>query len=111
MKSFRLILIVGVLGVRSASYAQKVPAEQELAAGLQLAEFYRWIDAQPHFQRAQQLSRPSTRTGVLARIGYLRATMEQRNLADLTVEFAALEQNPIVRRHADVRMWLYIAKG
>lgn len=111
MKSFRLILIVGVLGVGSASYAQKVSAEQELAAGLRLAEFYRWIDAQPHFQRAQQLSRPSTRTGVLARIGYLRATMEQRNLADLTVTFAALEQNPIVRRHADIRMWLYIAKG
>ena len=36
------------------------------------------------FQRAQQLSRPSTRTGVLARIGLLRATMEQRNLAELT---------------------------
>ena len=37
--------------------------------------------------------------------------MEQRNLAELTRTFAALEQNPIVRRHADVRMWLYIAKG
>src|SRR4051812_14228484 len=111
MKSFRLVLIVGVLGVGSASYAQKLSAEQELAAGLGFAELYRWIDAQPHFQRAQQLSRPSTRIGVLARIGYLRSTMEQRNLADLTVAFAALEQNPIVRRHSDIRMWLYIAKG
>lgn len=111
MKISRLILIVGVLGVWSASYAQKLSAEQELAAGLRFAELYRWIDAQSHFERAQQLSRPSTRIGVLARIGFLRATMEQRNLAELTRIFAALEQNPIVRRHADVRMWLYIAKG
>jgi hypothetical protein len=111
MKISGLILIVGVLGVGSASYAQKLSAEQEVAAGLRFAELYRWIDAQPHFQRAQQLSGPSTRSGVLARIGLLRATMEQRNLAELTRTFAALEQNPIVRRHADVRMWLYIAKG
>jgi CHAT domain-containing protein len=111
MKLSRLILIVGILGTGSASYAQKLSVEQELAAGLRYAELYRWIDAQPHFQRAQQISRPSTRTGVLARIGYLRATMEQRNLAQLTGAFAALEQNPIVRRHSDVRMWLYIAKG
>jgi hypothetical protein len=48
---------------------------------------------------------------MLARIGLLRATMEQRNLAELTRTFAAMDQHPIVRRHADVRMWLYIAKG
>jgi CHAT domain-containing protein len=111
MKKSGLILIVGFLGVGSASYAQKLSAEQEVAAGLRFAELYRWIDGQPHFQRAQQLAGLSTRTGVLARIGLLRATMEQRNLAELTRTFAALEQNPIVRRHADVRMWLYIAKG
>lgn len=111
MKTSRLILIVGVLGVASASYAQKLSAEGELAAGLRFAELYRWIDAQPHFQRAQQLSRPFTRTGVLAQIGFLRATMEQRNLAELTRTFTALEENPVVRRYADARMWLYIAKG
>lgn len=111
MKTSRLILIVGILGLGSASHGQQLSAEQNLAAGLRFAELYRWIDAQPHFQRAQQLSHPSTRTGVLARIGLLRATMEQRNLADLTRTLAALEQNPMVRHHADVRMWLYIAKG
>src|SRR3712207_5807513 len=111
MKISRLILIVGVLGIESASYAQKLSAEHEVAAVWRFAVPYRWIDALPHFQRAQLLSRPTTRTGVLARIGLLRATMEQRNLAELTRTFAALEHNPIVRRHADVRMWLYIAKG
>lgn len=111
MKLSRLPLILGILSLGSASYAQKLSAEQELATGLRLAELYRWIDAQPHFQRAQQLSRPSTRTRVLARIGFLRATMEQQNLAELTGTLAALEENVVVRRHPDVRMWLYIAKG
>lgn len=111
LKLLRVVVIIGVLGVGSTSHAQKLSAEQELAAGMRFAELYRWIDAQPHFQRARQLSRPVTRTGVLARIGLLRATMEQRNLAELTRTFAVLEQDPIVRRHADVRMWLFIAKG
>src|SRR5215217_7975129 len=102
MKISGLILIVGVLGVGSASYAQKVSAEQEVAAGLRFAELYRWIDAQPYFQRAQQLSGPSTRTGVLARIGLLRATMEQRNLPELTRTLAAMDKHPVVKRHADV---------
>lgn len=111
MKRFRLILIVSFLAIESTSYAQALSAEPELEAGLRAAELYRWTDARPHFQRAQQLSRPSTRIGVLARIGLLRATMEQRNLAELTRTFAAMDRHPVVRRHADVRMWLYIAKG
>jgi tetratricopeptide (TPR) repeat protein len=110
MLRFQLILMLVFCGIESAS-AQALSAEQELKAGLRAAELYNWIGARPHFERAQQLSRPSTRTSVLARIGLLRATMEQRNLAELTRVFAALEQNPVVRRHADVRMWLYIAKG
>ena len=43
------------------------------------------------------------------------ATSEQQWSSAISLNsrraFAALEQNPIVRRHADIRMWLYIAKG
>jgi CHAT domain-containing protein/tetratricopeptide (TPR) repeat protein len=111
MKTSQLILIVIYLAIGSASYGQAVSADQELQAGLRAAEVYNWTAARPHFHRAQQLSRPSTRTGVLARIGLLRATMEQRNLAELTRTLAAMDKHPVVKRHADVRMWLYIAKG
>lgn len=83
--------------------------KQELDNGLKAAEAYNWAAAAPHFRAAEL--HLSGRDRVLAKIGYWRSTMEQRNLAELTRQYQGLTSDAFVRSDAKVRMWLYIAKG
>src|SRR4051812_24709090 len=69
--------------------------KQQLAAGLQAAESYNWTSAATYFRIAQQhLTGPDA---LLAQVGYMRSTMEQRNLAELTAQYQALSSNPLVQ--------------
>jgi len=101
-----------VISLTPVLQGEHLDARQELAAGVKAAEFYNWQEAATHF-RAAQLHLPATNTEekLLARIGYLRSTMEQRNLAQLTRQYQALALSPVVRNDSNLRLWLYIAKG
>ena len=93
-------------------HGEHLDARQELAAGVRAAELYNWQEAATHFHAAQlHLPATDTREKLLARIGYMRSTMEQRNLAELTREYRTLALSPVVRTDLNLRMWLYIAKG
>lgn len=107
-----LALVALFMSIAPVLQGEHLDARQELAAGVKAAEFYNWQEATTHF-RAAQLHLPPTDTGekLLARIGYLRSTMEQRNLAQLTRQYQALALSPVVRNDSNLRMWLYIAKG
>ena len=52
----------------------------------------------------------STRTAVLARIGFLGQRWSNAILLTTACSLR-WKPNPVVRRYPDVRMWLYIAKG
>ena len=105
-------IVIGLLAVGLISRAAPGPAANELQSGLNAAEVYNWAEAATHFKAVETVgSGIARRTAVLARIGYMRATMEQRNLALLSREFQSLSANTIVRTDPEVRMWLFIAKG
>jgi CHAT domain-containing protein/tetratricopeptide (TPR) repeat protein len=87
-------------------------AKQELAAGLKAAESYDWPGAAPHLRYAQlHLAPADQRDRALAQILFLRSTMEQRNLAELTRTYRLLADSPVVKSDPELRLWLYIAKG
>ena len=108
----KLALAALSLSLASVLRGENLNAKQELAAGLTAAEFYNWNEAATHF-RAAELRLPAADTSkkLLAKVGYMRSTMEQRNLAELTRQYQALSLSQAVRSDANLRLWLYIAKG
>lgn len=107
-----LALVAFSISLAPALQGEHLDAKQELVAGVKAAESYNWQAAAIHFHAAQlQLAATDTREKLLARIGYMRSTMEQRNLAQLTRQYQALSLSPVVRTDPNVRMWLYVAKG
>lgn len=92
--------------------AGPINPRQELASGLRAAEAYNWTAASAHLRYARiHLPQADRRGRTLAKILFLRSTMEQRNLAELTREYRFLADDPTVKSEAELRMWLYIAKG
>jgi hypothetical protein len=85
--------------------------DRDLRDGIRFADLYNWHDAEPKFRNAQsELSGCGNKSNVLlAKVGYLRSTMEQRNLPELARELnrllAAAPADPLLR------MWIYIVKG
>ncbi len=92
--------------------AGPINPRQELASGLRAAEAYNWTAATAHLRYAQiHLPQADRRERTLAKILFLRSTMEQRNLAELTRGYRFLADDPTVKDDAELGMWLYIAKG
>ncbi len=98
-----------LLFVVPALPADQLSPKQELAEGLKAAESYDWMTAAPHFRAAEAGLRGQDE--FIAKVGLMRATMEQRNLARLTREYQLLSASPLVHTNSEARMWLYIAKG
>ncbi len=105
-------LIALSLSAASILGAAALNPKQELTAGLKAAESYDWIGAVPHLQYARlHLPQSDARDRALANVLLLRSTMEQRNLAELTRTYRLLSESPLIKSNAEIRMWLYIAKG
>ncbi len=109
---FSAVLIALTLSLVPTLKAEAREAKQELADGVKAAESYNWAEARAHFRSAQlRLSSSNTKEQLLAKVGFMRSTMEQRNLAELTRQYQTLSQSSVVRNDPYLRMWLYIAKG
>ena len=109
---FPAVIIALTLSLVPILNAEARNAKQELADGVRAAESYNWAEAGIHFHSAQlRLPSSATKEQLLAKVGFMRSTMEQRNLAELTRQYQTLAQNSAVRNDPYLRMWLYIAKG
>ena len=109
---FKLALVALLMPFAPFLQGRHLDAKEELAAGIKAAEFYNWKEAATHFRSAElDLPTSDSRERLLAKIGYMRSTMEQRNLARLTRQYQALSLNQAIRTDPNLRMWLYIAKG
>src|SRR5260370_37366482 len=99
-----LLLCVGRLDARACASTE---GHAELTKAIQLAEAYNWYGAKPHFVSALRLSRICTaeHDAVLAQIGVLRATMEQRNLAVLSRRLQDLINTAAVQQDRVLRLW------
>jgi hypothetical protein len=104
-----VLLFVLSLGLHATGLCET--GDRDLRDGIRFADLYNWHDAEPKFRNAQsELSRCGNQSKVLlAKVGYLRSTMEQRNLPELARELNRL----LAAAPADLRlrMWIYIVKG
>ena len=96
-----------------AATCQRPEAEGELKKAIQLAEAYNWSAAKAHFYNAQNqfAACGDDRNRTFAQIGFLRATMEQRNLATLSGQLQDLIDTRLIQNDPELRLWAYIAKG
>jgi CHAT domain-containing protein len=109
----RLVLTTALTSSLTLVYAACPQGNAELAQGFQAANLYNWYAAAPHFHQAQQVFTQcgEERHRLLASVGDLRATMDQRNLGELSTRLGTLLNSPIAQHDPTVRLWIYIAKG
>ncbi len=109
----RFVFTTALASTLTLAYAACPEGDAQLAQGFQAANLYNWHAAAPHFHQAQQTFAHcgEERNRLLASVGDLRATMEQRNLGELSAQLGTLLNNPIAQRDPTVRLWIYIAKG
>lgn len=105
-------LVAVSLSTVALLHADSLRPKQELAAGVSAAESYNWTAAVPHLRYAElHLPESNQPERILAKVLFMRSTMEQRNLTELTRAYGALENSRVVQANPELRMWLYIAKG
>jgi tetratricopeptide (TPR) repeat protein len=109
MNGIWILLFFLSVGLRAATVCDA--GDLDLRDAIHSADLYNWHDAEPKFSKARtELSRcHSPSKALLASVGYLRATMEQRNLLELSRQLNGL----LSRAPADplLTMWIYIVKG
>lgn len=113
---FLLIRIVLVLFCGKAVHSQAPTAHEALANAIRLANLYNWGDAATDFSRAQQLYADAgdRRNALYARLGLLRATIEQNQgaLPEESDQLATeLADNPLLKSDKELRMFAFIVKG
>lgn len=96
------------IGVRAATVCDA--GDRDLLDAIHSADLYNWHDAEPKFSKARtELSRCHSQSKtLLASVGYLRATMEQRNLLELSRELNGLlssaPADPLLRMASSASM-------
>src|SRR5436309_1714062 len=110
----RLLAPLFVLGAIVMPLRAQPSAPEGLQRALHFADLYNWTDAAPEFSEAETLflAAGDQRNALFARLGRIRATSEQRNLAATSAQLATeLETNSILRTDKQVRMFCLIVKG
>ena len=79
----------------------------------QIGDLYNWPEAKPVYWRAEQLYRSegNREQALYAHVGWLRATMETRDLSSLSAELRRILFLPFVRGNKARQMRIWIAKG
>lgn len=75
------------------------------------ADLYNWADAKPLFLAADRELKHGSPEQIHAHVGYLRASMEERSLPELSNYLAALSQTPAISSDPRLRLWCLAAKG
>jgi hypothetical protein len=88
---FRVFILI-TIGLKLPAHSTSQPADLVLRQALEHADWFNWADAAPEFQEAQRLFiiEHDRRNALYARIGTLRATMEDHSLTEVQKELAEL---------------------
>ena len=92
----------------------RTKAHELLTKGQYLAELYNWPDAAPAFEGAEKafVTLGDSRNALFARLGTIRATIEQRNLPRTTAWLATeLDSNFLLKTDRKLRLFCLIVKG
>src|SRR5947208_516917 len=103
-----------VLGAVFVPLRAQSSAPETLQRALHFADLYNWTDAAPEFSEAEKLfvEAGDQRNALFARLGKIRATSEQHNLAATSAHLATeLETNTILQTDKQVRIFCLIVKG
>ena len=88
-------------------------AQQLLDHALLLADLYNWDDAGKDFAEAEKLfvAKGDDRNALLARLGRIRSTVDQRALQDTSTQLASdLDNIPLLRTDKQLRLFCLIVK-
>jgi CHAT domain-containing protein len=91
-------------------------AEQLMTRALHLADLYNWADAAPVFTEAEQLftAAGDQRNAFYAKLGRIRSNIEreEQTLPAVSAELEdALDDNPLLQKDKQLRMFCLIVKG
>jgi tetratricopeptide (TPR) repeat protein len=75
------------------------------------ADLYNWADSRPFYLAAERELRRGTPDQIHAHVGYLRATMEERSLPELSNYLAAVLKTSTVDSDPRLRLWCLGIKG
>ena len=106
-----LLMTVGLLPLRPQDAR---PAHEILDHALRLADIYNWDDAGKEFAEAESRFRAAgdQRNALYAKLGRLRATVDQRALPATATELASeLDDNPLLQTDKQLRLFCLIVKG
>ena len=96
-------------------YGQALPEDPALVLQRadQIGDLYNWPAAKPVYRQAEQLYRSAgnQQQALYAHVGWLRATMETRDLPSLSAELRRILSLPSVSGNKARQMRLWIAKG
>ncbi len=99
----------------SAHELQSSPqlGDETLRKALLHAEWFNWADAAAEFQQAETIfnTQHDQRDALYAKVGVLRATMEDHSLVEVRDELAQILQQPAVREDPELSLFTSIAKA
>lgn len=108
------VVVLALVGAPFHGQQPQQSATRTLQRALHLADLYNWAGAANDFKAAEQLflAAGDQRNALYARVGKIRATIEQRSLPATSAELAAqLDSNPILQNDKQLRMFCLIVKG
>ncbi len=114
LRFFRRTIFIGALA--PVLLGQQPRAEQLLTRALHFADLYNWADAAPVFTEAEQLftAAGDQRNALYAKLGRIRSNIEreEQTLPAVSAELEdALDENPLLQKDKQLRMFCLIVKG
>lgn len=108
------LLVLGSVLLPLRAQARQLSATDLLQHALYLADLYNWADAAPEFSGAEKMfvAAGDQRNALYARLGKIRANIEQSTLPVTSAELGAeLETNPLLQTDKPLRMFCLTVKG
>ena len=112
----RLQIVIPVLlwPLLASGQQGALTSPESLQKALALADVYNWYEAGPLFQLAEReaIAKGDSRSAAFAKIGILRATMEQRVLDEVgEIVAEELAKNPLLQSDPELRIFALQVKG
>jgi CHAT domain-containing protein len=115
------ILIASFSGLKSLAATPQPPAARSaprsggaiFQQAIQHADWFNWADAAAEFQQAERFfaGQHDQRSALYARVGVLRATMEDHSLIEVQKQLAEIAAMPEVRHDPELLLFASIAKA
>jgi CHAT domain-containing protein len=96
-----------------AAHSKPPTPDAILKQALQHADWFNWADAAPEFRQAEQLftNEHDGRNALYARIGVLRATMEDHSLTEVQKQLTEIAGTPEVQHDPELLLFASIVKA